>query len=245
MPALLKYNMVHKFDAKKAGILDSPDRTQFLNPESILDKLRLTGEMVLADLGCGTGFFSIPASRRVNKVFSLDIQQEMLDILKDKIKKENITNIETILSEESSIPLHDNSVDVLLMSNVFHELEDRKSLLREAKRVLTNAGRLVIIDWKKIVMDFGPPFEERLNEKEVFEICHENGFTFLEQSSAGPYNYLLVFGKPTPEKQAQKMEERSTDKHFHGERTQYRDIDDLIRKTMDDRKQRRSKELGR
>lgn len=187
--------MVHKFDAKKAGILDSPDRMQFLNPESILDKLGLTGEMALADLGCGTGFFSIPASRRVKKVFSLDIQQEMLDILNDKIKNENITNIETILSEESSIPLPDNSVDVLLMSNVFHELEDRNSLLREAKRVLTNAGRLTIIDWRKIVMDFGPPVEERLTEKEVIDICYENGFTFLERSLAGPYNYLLVFVK--------------------------------------------------
>jgi ubiquinone/menaquinone biosynthesis C-methylase UbiE len=236
--------MVHKFDAKKAGILDSPDRTQFLNPESILDKLGLTGEMALADLGCGTGFFSIPASKRVTKVFSLDIQQEMLDILNDKIKKEKITNIETILSEESSIPLSDNSADVLLMSNVFHELEDRNSLLREAKRILTTTGRLVIIDWKKIQMDFGPPIEERLTEKYVIDICNENGFTLLEQSYAGPYNYFLVFGKSVSEKQAEKKEEKSTDKYFHGDRPQYRDIDDLIRKTLEDRKQRRLKELG-
>lgn len=79
--------MVHKFDVKKAGILDDPERNQILNPEIILDKLELTGEMVIADLGCGTGFFSIPASKRVKKVFALDIQQEMLDILLDKIKK--------------------------------------------------------------------------------------------------------------------------------------------------------------
>lgn len=245
MPALLKYNMVHKFDANKAGILDSPDRTQFLDPERILDKLEMTGETVLADLGCGTGFFSIPASKRVKKVFALDIQQEMLDILNDKIKKEKITNIETILSEESSIPLSNNSVDVLLMSNVFHELEDRNSLLREAKRILTVAGRLVIIDWNKIEMDFGPPIEERLSEKDVIGICNGTGFKLLEQSYAGPYNYLLLFGKTVPEKQAAKKEEKSTDKYFHGDRTQYRDIDDLIRKTMEDRKQRRLKELGR
>ena len=197
--------MVHKFDAKKAGILDSPDRMQFLNPESILDKLELTGKMVLADLGCGTGFYSIPVSRRVKKVFALDIQKEMLGILKDKIKHEKITNIETILSEESSIPVSDNSVDVLLMSNVFHELEDRNSLLREAKRILTPAGRLAIIDWKKIEMDSGPPIEERLSEKEVINICNVNGFTLIEQSYAGPYNYLLVFGK-SPEKQKRSKE---------------------------------------
>src|SRR3989304_9358607 len=185
--------MVHKFDAKKAGILDNQDRAQFLNPEKILEKMKLTGEMVVADLGCGTGFFSIPASKRVKKVFALDIQQEMLDILGDKIKKEKITNVEAILSEESSIPLSDMSVDILLMANVFHELEDKLSLLKEVKRVLNTNGRLVIIDWKKMVMDFGPPFEERLDEKEVIDTCYGNGFTFFERSNAGPYNYLLIF----------------------------------------------------
>lgn len=188
--------MVHKFDVKKAAILDDPERMRFLNPEIIIDKLGLTGEMVLADLGCGTGFFSIPASRRVKKVYALDIQQRMLDILLDKIKKGKITNIEVILTEESSIPLPGNSVDVLILVNVFHELDDRSSILKEVKRVLTSKSRLMIIDWKKIKMDAGPPIEERLDEKEVIGICCENGFNILEQSYAGPYNYFLVFGIP-------------------------------------------------
>jgi cyclopropane fatty-acyl-phospholipid synthase-like methyltransferase len=90
--------MVHKFDAKKAGILDDPERVKILDPDRTLDKLELTGEVVLVDLGCGTGFFSIPAARRVKKVFALDIAQEMLDILREKIKKEKITNIEVFPS---------------------------------------------------------------------------------------------------------------------------------------------------
>lgn len=94
---------------------------KILDPASILEKLELSGKTVLADLGCGTGFFSIPAARRVKKVFALDIQQEMLDFLRKKIKKEKITNIEVILSGESSIPISDKSVDILLMANVFHE----------------------------------------------------------------------------------------------------------------------------
>jgi ubiquinone/menaquinone biosynthesis C-methylase UbiE len=186
--------MAHKFDVKKAGILDSTDRAQFLDPDSILEKLGLDGRHVLVDLGCGTGFFSIPASRRVKKVFALDIQQKMLDILNEKITREKITNIETILSEETLIPLSDNSVDVLLMVNVFHELDDRSSLLKQVKRVLNKNGRLAIIDWNKIEMDFGPPFWERLDEKDVIDIGQANGFTILQQSNAGPYNYLLVMG---------------------------------------------------
>ncbi len=239
--------MAHKFDAHNAGILDSPGRIQFLNPETILDKLGLTEEMALADLGCGTGYFSIPASRRVKKVFALDIQSEMLDILRDKIEKEKIANVEAILSEESTIPLPDNSVDILLMVNVFHELEDKESILNEGKRILPNDGRLVIVDWKKIEMDFGPPFEERLTAEEVILICKENGFRIREQSDAGPYNYLLVFEKQgnIPD-QKKKMEiEEIPGKYFHGKREQYTDIDDLIRKTLTDRKKRRMQQMGR
>ena len=187
--------MVHKFDAKKAGILDDPERVKILDPASILDKLELAREIVLADLGCGTGFFAIPAARRVKKVFALDIQDEMLDILRDKIKKEKITNIEVVPSRESSIPLYDKSVDILFMANVFHELEDRLSLLKEVKRVLKMNGRLIIIDWKKMEMDFGPPLQEPLDEKEVIDTCFRNGFAFFERSNIGPYNYLLTFGR--------------------------------------------------
>ncbi len=185
--------MAHKFDVKRAEILDNQDRKQFLNPDSILDRIGLDREMVLADLGCGTGFFTIPASLRVKKVYALDVQQEMLDILQDKIKKQKIANIETILSEESSIPLPDDSVDILLMANVFHELEDRRAILKEGKRVLSDRGKLAIVDWKKIEMDFGPPVEERLAEDEIISICKDSGFELQERSDAGPYNYLLIF----------------------------------------------------
>ena len=187
--------MVHKFDAKKAGILDDPERVKILDPARILEKLELSGEMVFSDLGCGTGFFSIPAARRVKKVFALDISQEMLDILRDKIKKEKITNIEVILSGESSIPLSGRSMDILFMANVFHELEDRFTLLKEVKRVLKMNGRLIIIDWKKMEMDFGPPLQERLDEKEVIDTCFRNGFTCIERLNIGPYNYMLIFGR--------------------------------------------------
>ncbi len=186
--------MAHKFDVKRAGILDNQDRKQFLNPDIILDRIGLDREMVLADLGCGTGFFTIPASLRVEKVYALDVQREMLDILQDKIKKQKITNIETILSEESSIPLPDDSVDILLMANIFHELEDRGAILKEGKRILSCCGKLAIIDWKKIEMDFGPPLEIRLAEEEVISACGDSGFEIQKRLDAGPYNYLLVFG---------------------------------------------------
>lgn len=233
--------MPHKFDVKNAEILDNPERIQFLNPDGIMDKVGLGREIVLADLGCGTGYFTIPASRRVKKVFAIDVQKGMLDILGEKIKKQKLTNVEAILSEEASLPLPDNSVDVLLMVNVFHELEDRGSILKEGKRILSGNGKLVIVDWKKMEMEFGPPVVERLTAEEVISICRDNGFEVREQSDAGPYNYLLIFGKAGIKK---KLEERPADKYFHGERKQYSDIDDLVRKTGEDRRKRRLQQTG-
>lgn len=228
--------MPHKFDLLNSGILDSPERIAVLNPGSILDKVGVGRETVLADLGCGTGYFTIPASLRVKKVFAIDVQKGMLDIVRQKIKKQNLTNIEPVLSEEASIPLPDNSVDVLFMANVFHELEDRISILNEGKRILCGNGILVIVDWKKMEMDFGPPVEELLTEEDVISTCGDNGFEVRKQSDAGPYNYLLVFGKTA---------EMPAGRHFRGGRKQYSDIDDLIKKTVEDRKKRRLQQVGR
>ncbi len=91
------------------------------------------------------------------------------------------------------LPLDDDSADVLLMVNVFHELEDRKSILMEIKRILRSRKKLIIIDWKKMEMDLGPPIEERFKEEEVISICKGNSFEVKKQSEAGPYNYLLIF----------------------------------------------------
>ncbi len=237
--------MPHKFDVKNVEILESPERLQFLNLDAILDKVGLSKNMILADLGCGTGYFTIPASSRVKKVFALDVQQGMLDILRDKIEKQTIGNIEAILSEESHIPLPDSSVNALLMGNVFHELEDINAILNEVKRILSSNGKLVIVDWKKIEMEFGPPVEERLTAEEVISICKDNGFDILEQSDAGLYNYLLVFGKAERMPEKKRLEEMPADKYFRGERKQYSSIDDLIRKTLEDRKHRRLKQMGR
>ncbi len=187
--------MAHKFDAKKAEILDSADRRKFLNPDSILKKAGLYRDTIFADLGCGSGYFAIPASLIVKKVYAIDVQEEMLDIVREKIRLGKLTNIETLRSKESSIPLPDNSIDVLFMANVFHELEDRGAILKEAKRILSGRGRLIIIDWKKMEMEMGPPVEERLTAEEVVSICEDRGFRILERLDAGAYNYMLVFGK--------------------------------------------------
>jgi len=168
--------MAHRFDIKKAEVLDSPERMEFLNPERIMGMLGLEKDMTFADLGCGTGYFSIPASGMVKKVYAIDVQQEMLDLLNARIKKDNVRNWKSLLSDGTSIPLANGSADILFMANVFHEIDDKDSMLAEVKRVLSGRGRLVIIDWKEMEMDMSPPLNERLSPEKVILICRKNGF---------------------------------------------------------------------
>ncbi|MGW8289529.1 MAG: class I SAM-dependent methyltransferase, partial [Candidatus Bathyarchaeia archaeon] len=102
------------FDPKHIAILESEDRMNWQNPTEIIELLELKPSDVVADLGCGTGYFTVPIARKVKKVYGIDIQKEMLSFLEQKIQQQKIENIETLLSKENEIPLQDESVDLLL-----------------------------------------------------------------------------------------------------------------------------------
>jgi ubiquinone/menaquinone biosynthesis C-methylase UbiE len=120
--------------------------------------------MKVADVGCGSGFFTIPMARIVGasgKVFAVDVQEEIITIPKKKIQKLNIRNVETVVSEKESIPLPAESVDLALKANVLHELESYATV-REVYRLLKPGGVLAILEWEKKKTRFSPPLLERL-----------------------------------------------------------------------------------
>ncbi len=105
-------------------------------------------EQAFLDYGCGTGFFTIPAARIVGmrgKVYALDCFPHPLKIVKEKARKEGLTNIETILSDNKT-GLPDESIDTVWMCDVFHEVKQRRAVLEELHRVLRREGVLAIYD---------------------------------------------------------------------------------------------------
>ncbi len=178
--------MVHKIKINERHKLDSPERYQTLPPEKTLMNAGLTENQIFIDIGCGTGYFSVPASRIVGlngRVLALDTSQEMLDDLKLKINENSLTNIQTILTESYEFHLKEKVGTFALISNVLHEVEDKITFLNEANRVLIPNGTLFIIEWKKKETERGPPVKERLDEQEIKRLLEKTGFALLENYS--------------------------------------------------------------
>jgi len=184
----------HLFDPKRIAILEMEDRKTWQHPERILAATEIKHHFVAADLGCGSGVFTIPLSRKVKKVYGLDVQTEMLELLREKIRKLKIKNIELRLSREDEIPLEKESVDLLMSINALHEFNDKQRMVEEMKRVLKQVGNALIVDFKRKNTGFGPPISIRLSKKKVISLFEENRFTTLKKQDL-PYHYLLVFTK--------------------------------------------------
>ena len=182
----------HIFDPKNIEVLESEERKTWQNPDEILAQLELKPDYVVADLGCGSGYFSVPISQKVKRVYGIDVQQEMLDYLDQKVRKQRISNIETVLSHGNDIPLENESVDLLLTVNTLHEFRDKENTAKEIKRVLKHNGRAVIVDFVKKETSRGPPIKIRVSQQQAIELFEKEGLKF-QKSHSLPYHYLLIF----------------------------------------------------
>lgn len=194
--------MARKFDPTKAYLLEE-DRRRWQDPPAILAPLAIKKGQVAVDFGCGTGYFTLPLARcvgRSGKVYAVDISPEMLRLLKKKLDRRNLPQVEPILIEErKKLPLPSRSADLILLVNVFHELEDPARTLAEILRVLKAKGRCLIVDWKKVPKkagEPGPPPRDRVGVRKVVAILKELGFEKVQASPAGPYHYQILGLRP-------------------------------------------------
>lgn len=165
----------------------------FLNPSKVLDILDLKESLTAADFGSGSGGWAIPLAKRLKqgKVYAIDILQEPLSALKSKTRLENILNIEIVKSDvERTSKLLSNSCDLILMTNLLFEVDDKKKTMEEGKRVLKKGGKLLIVDWKKEA-PLGP--KDKVSVEEIKKIAREIDFKLEKEFEAGLYHWGMVF----------------------------------------------------
>jgi len=167
---------VHKFDPENRKKLNSKERQIILPPAQVLRDIGLGSHTEWADIGCGTGFFTIPLANEVKQVYALDIRAEMLSDLSESLTQLQIHNVKVLQSEESRFPLPDQQVDGILISLVLHEVEQPIEFFRELNRILQTGGRLVVIEWSKASTEMGPPLEHRLSIQQLDDWALTTGF---------------------------------------------------------------------
>lgn len=186
---------MHKFCPENLHRLETQERYDRLRPLENLIKYGLRAGMAVADLGCGTGFFTLPAAKIVGesgKVYALDLSEEMLEQLK---RKNPPKNVEIHNSSENELPLPDGAVDFVIMGFLLHELKDAQSFLGEVHRILKPKGRIFCLDWKKQDEEKGPPKQVRIEQERAVKFFETNGFKLIQEVDFHPSHYLLIVGK--------------------------------------------------
>jgi len=177
-----------------------PGTGGFLNPREIVESLEIIKEgMVIADFGCGHGYFTIPLAKKVGeegKVYALDVLPKALEAVKSRLKLENIQNVVPIrcnLEKENGSTLEDELCDIVWIANLLFQTEDDRAVVREAKRVLKKDGYIVFIEWR-VDVPFGPK-GKRVAPEEAKKLFEEEGFLFEKTFSTDDYHYGMIFKK--------------------------------------------------
>jgi ubiquinone/menaquinone biosynthesis C-methylase UbiE len=191
--------MEHHID--RAKFLMSEERKRFHDPQTVLKSIGAKQGMVMADLGSGPGFFTVPMAQLAGEnglVYAVDGDPAMLNALKENLAKAGVNPqvVKIINSDVCNTRIPDASVDLVLFANLLPEVSDRKAFFQELHRISKPDAIIVDLDWKKTPTEHGPPLKERLSEDEASTVFTENGFSVIKLVDVGPYHYELI-GKPT------------------------------------------------
>jgi len=173
----------------------------FADPKRNIGQFNLEEGMEVADFGAGAGYLAVEAADVVGKtgnVYVIDIQQELLTKSKHYAKEHHLESIKFIhgdLEKENGSTLSNESVDVVIISNLLFQVEKKAEVLREAHRILKNGGRVLIVDWCESFGGVGPQPEHVISETDVKKIAEGEGFTHIADIDAGSYHYGLIFRK--------------------------------------------------
>ena len=170
----------------------------FSDPDKNLAQLGLAEGMKVADLGAGTGYYSIVAGRRVGnggRIYAVEVQKDLLDRLKSNATNEQVRNIEVIWGSIDTIggtKLREGLIDRAILANTLFQIEqkDRDNLALEIKRILKVGGKLLVVDWLP-----GSPLSPKncLPRMIAENLFNKNGFTMEKTFNAGDHHYGLVF----------------------------------------------------
>ncbi len=179
-----------------ADWLDRPDRETTEQPEHVLDVLGVKEGMTVADVGAGSGYFTVRIARRIGPrghVLATDLQPEMLDLLRTKVRDAKLGNVVPLLATPSDAKLPRGELDLVLMVDVYHELPRPAQTLAQVRAALRPEGRIALVEYRAEDPDVPIKPEHKMTLAQVRRELEANGFVFRSSDESLPQQRILVF----------------------------------------------------
>lgn len=173
---------------------DTPERDEWQRPDDVLAALGLRPNAIVADIGAGTGYFSVRLARLVpsGRVYAVDVEPTMVEHLEQRAAREAIDNLQAVLASPSD-PKLTEPVDLVFVCNTYHHIDGRRQYFGRLRDRLRPAGRLVIVDYKKEGHGHGPPTQHRMRASDVVAELDAAGYKPVRiDHDLLPYQYMLV-----------------------------------------------------
>jgi len=185
-----------RFDPKSLAKLEAPERGQHYPVDAILDAAGVCGMLNVADIGAGSGYFTIPMARRSapGQVFAVDPSAELLEVIQSKLAAPGAPkNVQLLVGEDSRTGLAEASCDLIFLSAVWHEIDDSAAAMREFSRIAAPNAKLAIVDWSpEAEPPPGPPLAHRIARSIVEQTLENAGWGVVKSDVVSAWTYIVV-----------------------------------------------------
>jgi len=173
----------------------------FAHPARNVAALGVQPGMKVADFGSGSGAYVLAIAKELQgsgHVYAIDIQKDLLRRTKNDTEKLGFKNVEIIwgdLEVPSGSKIADNALELVVISNLLFQIDDKRAVMEEARRIVRQNGRLAVIDWKESLRNMGPHKDSVVHKEDVFTLARSLELTFVKEFEAGAHHYGLIFRK--------------------------------------------------
>lgn len=186
----------HRFDDadKWARIFEDKKRDKWQKPKEVLKAVGIKKDSLVADIGSATGYFPVKIAKiaKLGRIWGIDIEPNLVNYLNKRAQKEKLHNLFSILGTLDD-PMIPEKVDFIFIVNTYHHIDKRISYFKKLQNSLSLDGKLVVIDFKKGDLPFGPKDKMKIAKNKIVEELSQAGFKLYQSPEILPYQNLLIF----------------------------------------------------
>jgi ubiquinone/menaquinone biosynthesis C-methylase UbiE len=195
VPDAHEAHRLHENPAEYIAALDDPARDEYQKPHEVLQALDIKAGEIVADIGAGSGYFTLRLAHHVGqsgRVYAVDVSPDMIRHLHTKVRDARLLNVSPILAPPDD-PFLPQAVDRFVIVDVWHHVEDQPAYLSRMRKLLKPGGQIVMIDFHKRDLPVGPPASMKIAREDLLRQMTDNGFRLVKEHTFLPYQYFLVF----------------------------------------------------